>query len=146
MKKYFKFLFPFLFVFICWYISVFFINLSGILAIIPIFFWTFKKEIPYFFIYGLFFYFLIEFRLDIIPILSFLYYILYIVLSSYKKINIYFLNLYGNIIFYIYFCLNILILLIINLNYTNILNYLFIYIFGCIFYFILAFILRFNDD
>ena len=56
---------PFLITLILWRLSIVFWNPAGILALIPIFYYTFVKPIDYFVLFGLIFCFLIDYRCNL---------------------------------------------------------------------------------
>ncbi len=61
--KFFRNIFPFLTVIFLWRLSISFWNPGGILALIPIFYCTFIRPVPWFMPFGLLFCFLIDYNL-----------------------------------------------------------------------------------
>ena len=64
--KFLRIIFPFLSVIFLWRLSIPFWNPGGILAIIPIFFCTFIRPVPYFMPFGLLFCFLLDYKLGLL--------------------------------------------------------------------------------
>ena len=57
---------PFFMTVFLWRMSVYFWNPAGILALIPIFYYTFIKPVKFFALFGLIFCFLIDYRCDLL--------------------------------------------------------------------------------
>lgn len=72
-----KAIFPFLTVLFLWNLSINFWNPAGILAIIPIFYCSFVKPVPFFPIFSLLLCFLIDYKLDTLVFWTCLYCIFY---------------------------------------------------------------------
>ena len=60
-----KKLLPFIITLVLWRLSLYFWNPAGILALIPIFYYTFVKPIKFFALFGLLFCFLIDYRCNL---------------------------------------------------------------------------------
>ena len=56
---------PFIITLVLWRLSLYFWNPAGILALIPIFYYTFVKPIKFFVLFGLIFCFLIDYRCNL---------------------------------------------------------------------------------
>jgi hypothetical protein len=73
MKK----LLHFLITIFLWRLSIYFWNPAGILALIPIFYWSFVRPVDGFTIFGLIFCFLIDYRCGLVLFWTFLYCLFY---------------------------------------------------------------------
>ena len=88
MKKVVNFLkksFPFLITLILWRLSVYFWNPGGILALIPIFYYTFVKPINWFVLYAFLFCFLIDYRCNLTLFWSFMFCLFYAI-NGFQKV------------------------------------------------------------
>ncbi|HNY25159.1 MAG TPA: hypothetical protein PKJ33_01245 [Alphaproteobacteria bacterium] len=80
MKKiaaYFKSAFPFLSVLVLWHLSVPFWNPGGLLALIPIFYYSFIKPTDWFVPFSILFCFLIDYKFDTVLFWTFMYCLFY---------------------------------------------------------------------
>jgi len=77
MIKYLKLFFPFLITLVLWRLSAPFWNPGGILALIPIFYYSFIRPIPWFALYGGIFCFLIDYKFDSLLFWTFMYCLFY---------------------------------------------------------------------
>ena len=73
--------FPFLITLVLWRLSCPFINPAGILAIIPIFYCSFIRPVPYFTVYALLFCFLLDYKFGTVLIWTIFYCIYYVVVN-----------------------------------------------------------------
>ncbi|MBN1281691.1 MAG: hypothetical protein JW985_01850 [Alphaproteobacteria bacterium] len=69
--------FPFLAVLVLWHLSVPFWNPGGILALIPIFYYSFINPVPWFVPYAAVFCFLIDYKFDTLLFWTFIYCMFY---------------------------------------------------------------------
>ena len=77
--------FPFFITLFLWDLSVSFWNPAGILALIPIFYYSFIRPVDWFAIYGLLFCFLIDYRCDLTLLWTFIFCMFY-ALTGFQKI------------------------------------------------------------
>ena len=119
---------PFLITLFLWRMSVYFWNPAGILALIPIFYWTFVRPINGFAIFGLIFCFLIDYRCDLSLFWTCIFCLFYAVNGFQNYIDVQ--NMKDNAIygFMIFIGFGILLLIFSNLNWTNFINNLWLFV------------------
>ncbi|MBO7645375.1 MAG: hypothetical protein J6S57_03690 [Alphaproteobacteria bacterium] len=119
---------PFLITLFLWRLSVVFWNPSGILALIPIFYYTFVKPINWFALFGLIFCFLIDYRCNLPLFWTTLFCVFYAIngfqsyieVQNIEKNALYIFMLFSGVGFFILTCL--------NLNWNNFINNLWLFI------------------
>ena len=79
--QYLRMIFPFLITVMLWRLSVPWLNPAGILAIIPIFYCSFIKPVPYFTAFAILFCFLIDYNFDTVMFWTILYCTYYAVMN-----------------------------------------------------------------
>ena len=79
--KFFQVSFPFLITVALWRLSVPWINPGGILAIIPIFYCSFIKPVPYFTPFGILFCFMIDYKFNTLLMWTVFYCMFYVVMN-----------------------------------------------------------------
>lgn len=103
-------IFPFLFTVALWRLSVPWLNPAGVLAIIPIFYCSFIKPVPYFTPFAILFCFLLDYKFDTLFLWTICYCLYYAVmniqnfidLTNTNKNGIYaFMLFFGSIVFFI---------------------------------------------
>lgn len=122
-----KTIWPFFITIFLWRMSVYFWNPAGILALIPIFYYTFIKPIKYFAFFGLIFCFLIDYRCDLLLFWTSVYCLFYAVngFQSYTDMehsddnDIYF--------FMIFIGAGMLVLTFVGFTWKNLLNNLWLF-------------------
>lgn len=79
--KYSRILFPFLLTITLWRLSVPWLNPAGVLAIIPVFYCSFVKPVPYFTAFAILFCFLIDYNFDTVMFWTILYCAYYAIMN-----------------------------------------------------------------
>lgn len=128
MKYYLKKTLPFLITLFLWRASVYFWNPAGILALIPIFYWTFVRPVKGFAIFGLIFCFLIDYRCNLPLFWTCIFCLFYAIdgFQSYIDVK----NMDNNAIygFMSFIGIGILLLIFSNLNWNNFINNLWLFV------------------
>ncbi len=123
MKKniiyFFKLIFPFLTVLFLWNLSVNFWNPAGILAIIPIFYCSFVKPVPFFPIYSLLFCFLIDYKFDTLVFWTCLYCVFYSANGFQPYIDLRQIENNAFVFFMLFFGLAMIILFLANISLSS---------------------------
>lgn len=119
---------PFLVTLFLWRMSVYFWNPCGILALIPVFYWTFVKPVNFFVLFGFLICFLIDYRCNL-PLFWTCIYCLFYALQGFQN-YIDFQNSENNGIygFMIFSGLGILLLTFSGLSWTNFINNLWLFV------------------
>ena len=107
---------PFLAVIILWRLQLNFWNPAGILAIIPIFYYSFVRPIPYFSLMSILFCFLIDYTGGTVLFWTTMYFIAYAVNGFQYFIDLQRTDKNAIVPFIIFFGLSLFILMIINLS------------------------------
>ena len=128
MKYYLKKTLPFLITLFLWRAYVYFWNPAGILALIPIFYWTFVRPVKGFAIFGLIFCFLIDYRCNLPLFWTCIFCLFYAIdgFQSYIDVK----NMDNNAIygFMSFIGIGILLLIFSNLNWNNFINNLWLFV------------------
>ena len=114
--------FPFIAVIILWRLSVAFWNPAGILAIIPIFYSSFVKPVPWFAPFAVIFCFLIDYRFDSLVFWTVMYCLFYAINGFQNIIDLSRVDKNAINIFMIFFGISTLILSFMNFNFSNIIR------------------------
>ncbi len=114
--------FPFISVIILWRLSVVFWNPAGILAIIPIFYCSFVKPVPWFTPFAILFCFLIDYRFDSLFYWTFIYCLFYAVNGFQSFIDLSRLDKNALQIFMFFFGISTLVLSFMHFNFSNLLR------------------------
>lgn len=114
--------FPFIAVIILWRLSVAFWNPAGILAIIPIFYSSFVKPVPWFAPFAVTFCFLIDYRFDSLVFWTVMYCLFYAINGFQNIIDLSRVDKNAINIFMIFFGISTLILSFMNFNFSNIIR------------------------
>lgn len=114
--------FPFIAVIILWRLSVAFWNPAGILAIIPIFYCSFVRPVPWFAPFGVIFCFLIDYRFDSLIYWTVMYCLFYAANGFQSFIDLSRLDKNALQVFMAFFGVSTLILSFMNLNLDNLLR------------------------
>ena len=113
-----KLAFPYISVIILWRLSVVFWNPAGILAIIPIFYCSFVKPIPWFAPFAIIFCFLIDYKFDSLFYWTAAYCIFYAINGFQSFIDLSRLDKNSLQIFMVFFGISTLILSFMNFNFS----------------------------
>lgn len=114
--------FPFLITLFLWYLSISFWNPAGILALIPIFYYTFVKNTDGFGIYALIFCFLIDYRCDLTLLWSFLFCLFYAINGFQKFFDLSNMDNNAVNIFMIFLGIGIFVLTLSNFTWLNLIH------------------------
>lgn len=120
--NFFRAAFPFIAVIALWRLSVAFWNPAGILAIIPIFYSSFVKPVPWFAPFAVLFCFLIDYRFDSLIFWTVMYCIFYAINGFQSFIDLSRLDKNALDVFMIFFGISILILSLTHFNVQNLLR------------------------
>lgn len=129
-----KYCFPFLITLFLWRLSVFFWNPAGILALIPIFYYTFVKPVKYFSIFGLIFCFLIDYRCNLPLFWTTLYCLFYAINGFQNYTDLTHLDNKALYIFMIFIGIGIFLLTLSNFTWKNFINNLWLFIWLSVLY------------
>ena len=117
-----------------WRLSVFFWNPAGILALIPIFYYTFVKPVKYFSIFGLIFCFLIDYRCNLPLFWTTLYCLFYAINGFQNYTDLTHLDNKALYIFMIFIGIGIFLLTLSNFTWKNFINNLWLFIWLSVLY------------
>lgn len=120
--KFLRTAFPFIAVIFLWRLSAAFWNPAGILAIIPIFYSSFVKPVPWFAPFALIFCFLIDYRFDSLIFWTAMYCIFYAINGFQSIIDLSRLDNNALNVFMVFFGVSIMILAFTNFNIQNLLR------------------------
>lgn len=114
--------FPFLITLVLWRLSCPFINPAGILAIIPIFYCSFIRPVPYFTVYALLFCFLLDYKFGTVLIWTIFYCIYYVVINIQTFIDLSHTNKNGLFAFMTFLAPVILFIMLHHIGWTSIIT------------------------
>ena len=109
---------PFLAVIFLWRLQIHFWNPGGILAIIPIFYYSFVRPIPWFALFSILFCFLIDYSFDTKLFWTTMYFIMYAINGFQRFIDLPRIDRNAIVPFIIFFGLSVFILMIINISWV----------------------------
>lgn len=119
---------PFVITLVLWRLSVYFWNPAGILALIPIFYYTFVKHVNGFVLFALFFCFLIDYRCNLPLLWTCIYCIFYAAngLQNYTNIK----NMDNNALyaFAVFIGIGILLMIFSGLTWMNFVNNIWLFV------------------
>lgn len=130
----FKQTFPFLITLILWYLAIPFWNPAGILALIPIFYYTFVKQKNNYTLFALIFCFLIDYRCNLVLLWTFLFCLFYAINGFQKYFDITRMDDNAIHMFMIFLSLGFLVLTINGFTFMNFFNNLWLFSWLCILY------------
>ena len=131
---FFKQIWPFLITLVLWRLSVYFWNPGGILALIPIFYYTFVKHIHIFTIFGLLFCFLIDYRCNL-PLFWTSWYCLFYAINGFQNYtDIPHSDKKGLYVFMFFVGIGILILTFSGLTWKNLINNIWLFVWLSVLY------------
>ena len=125
---------PFWSTLILWRLSTNFWNPGGILALIPIFYFSFIKKIPYFSVYAVILCFLIDYKFETLVFWTALYCFFYALNGFQTYIDLTKIDNNAIIIFMIFLGLGLLILLIPNITFLNLVNTIWVFTWSILMY------------
>ena len=126
--------FPFIITLILWYLVIPFWNPAGILALIPIFYYTFVKPKDNYTLFALIFCFLIDYRCDLVLLWTFLFCLFYAINGFQKYFDITRMDNDAIHIFMMFIGLGILVLTFGNFTFMNLVNNLWLFIWLSVLY------------
>ena len=119
---------PFLITLFLWRLSVYFWNPGGILALIPIFYWTFVRPVNWFGLFGLIFCFLIDYRCDLPLFWTCLFCLFYAINGFQSYIDIQNTDNNGLNAFMVFSGIGILLLIFSGLTWNNFINNIWLFV------------------
>lgn len=115
-------IFPFFITLFLWYLSISFWNPAGILALIPIFYYTFVKHTDGFSLYAFIFCFLIDYRCDLTLLWSFLFCLFYAIDGFQKFFDLSHMDNNAVNIFMFFIGIGIFVLTLSNFTWLNLVH------------------------
>ena len=140
--KYLQIMFPFLLTIALWRLSNPWINPAGVLAIIPIFYCSFIKPVPYFTVFAILFCFLIDYNFDTVVFWTLLYCAYYAVMNIQTVIDLTHTKKYGLYAFMVFFGIASVSMIIWNLGWFGLLFGLLMFIVTCAVYIPIAYLIK----
>lgn len=140
--RYLQIMFPFLLTIALWRLSNPWINPAGVLAIIPIFYCSFIKPIPYFTAFAILFCFLIDYNFDTVVFWTLLYCAYYAVMNIQTVIDLTHTKKYGLYAFMLFFGIASVSMIIWNLGWFGLLFGLLMFIVTCTVYIPIAYLIK----
>lgn len=119
---------PFLMTLILWRLSVYFWNPAGILALIPIFYYTFVRPINGFALFAFIFCFLIDYRCNLPLLWSSIFCLFYAISGFQNYIDIQHMDNNAQLGFMIFSGIGILLLIFSGLTWMNLINNIWLFI------------------
>lgn len=117
--KYLRILFPFLITIMLWRLSMPWLNPAGVLAIIPIFYCSFIKPVPYFTAFAILFCFLIDYKFDTVIFWTMLYCAYYAIMNIQTIIDLTHTRNFGIYAFMMFFGIASLCMMMWYLNWVG---------------------------
>lgn len=118
---------PFLITLILWRLSVFFWNPGGILALVPIFYYTFVRHINWFGLFGLIFCFLIDYRCGLPLLWTCIFSLFYAIDGFQNYIDMQHMDKNASYAFMVFSGAGILLLIFSHLTWANLINNLWLF-------------------
>ena len=119
---------PFLMTLILWRLSVYFWNPAGILALIPIFYYTFVRPINYFALFAFIFCFLIDYRCNLPLLWSSIFCLFYAVSGFQNYIDIQHMDNNARLGFMVFSGIGIILLIFSGLTWMNLVNNIWLFV------------------
>lgn len=126
--SFFKKSLPFLITLFLWRLSVYFWNPAGILALIPIFYYTFVRPIHNFSIFALIFCFLIDYRCNLPLFWTCIFCLFYAVRGFQNYVDIQYMDNNAQLGFMMFSGIGILLLIFSGLTWMNLVNNIWLFI------------------
>jgi len=115
-------IFPFLFTVALWRLSVPWLNPAGILAIIPIYYCSFIRPVPYFTPFAILFCFLLDYKFDSLLTLTVWYCFYYAIMNIQSFIDLTHTNKNGVYGFMVFFGLLVFFMTVVHFGWLNLLS------------------------
>lgn len=144
--KFLRNIFPFITVIVLWRLSVYFWNPAGILAIIPIFYCSFVRPVPWFVPFALLFCFLIDYKFDTLVYWTAMYCIFYAINGFQNFFDLTRVDKNAIHIFMIFFGVAIMILIMLDLNISNVMWAIWLFAWVSVLYIPITALLRLVDN
>lgn len=144
--KFLRNIFPFITVIVLWRLSVYFWNPAGILAIIPIFYCSFVRPVPWFAPFALLFCFLIDYKFDTLVYWTAMYCIFYAINGFQNFFDLTRVDKNAIHIFMIFFGVAIMILTMLDLNISNVMWAIWLFAWVSVLYIPITALLRLMDN
>ena len=132
--KHLKYAVPFLITLFLWRLNVNFWNPAGILALIPIFYYTFVKPVDWFVLFGLTICFLIDYKCDLTLFWTFLFCLFYAANGLQKYIDISHNEKNAMYIFMFFIGTGFIFLTFLDLDWKNFINNIWLFTWMCVLY------------
>jgi len=127
LSLFFKQAFPFIITLILWYLAIPFWNPAGILALIPIFYYTFVKPTKFYSFFALIFCFLIDYRCNLLLLWTFLFCLFYAINGFQKYFDVSRMDNDAIHIFMLYIGIGLLVLTMGGFTFMNLVNNLWLF-------------------
>jgi hypothetical protein len=111
-----------------WRLSIYFWNPAGILALIPIFYYSFVRPINYFSLFGVIFCFLIDYRCGAPLLWTSIFCLFYAVIGFQNYVDMQHTNNNASYIFMLFIGIGILLLIFSGLTWVNLVNNVWLFI------------------
>ena len=125
---------PFLSVLILWRLSTSFWNPAGMLALIPIFYFSFFKPVPFFTPFAILFCFLIDYKFETLVFWTAWYCLFYTIVGFQTFFDLTKIYRGAFYVFTLFFGLGMLVLLVANFGFINMLETIWIILWVCALY------------
>jgi len=125
---FFKHVAPFLITLFLWRLNAYFWNPGGILALIPIFYYTFVRQVNWFAFFGLVLCFLIDYRCGLPLFWTSLFCLFYAINGFQSYIEIQHVDKNAFVVFMVFMGVGILLLIFSSLTWMNFINNLWMFI------------------
>jgi hypothetical protein len=112
-------IFPFLFTVALWRLSVPWLNPAGVLAIVPIYYCSFIKPVPYFTVFAILFCFLLDYKFDTLFVWTICYCVYYSVMNIQNFLDLTHTNKNGIFAFMLFFGLIVSFITIRHIDLSN---------------------------
>lgn len=134
LRQIFKTLFPYILVLLLWRLSLNFWNPCGVLALIPIFYFSFIKPVAWFTFFAVIFCFLIDYNCDSLLFWTSIYCIFYAFSRFQSLIDLTRQEKDGLFMFMSFFGFGILVLTIIGFNFIGLIHSVWLFLWASILY------------
>lgn len=140
--KYLRIIFPFLVTIALWQLSFPWINPAGILAIVPIFYCSFIRPVPYFTAFAILMCFLIDYKFNTLVFWTCLYCAYYAIMNIQTIIDLTHTKKYGIYAFMIFFGIASIVMIFWNFTLLGILGCILMFALTCATYIPLTFLTK----
>lgn len=139
-------IFPFLFTVALWRLSVPWLNPAGVLAIIPIFYCSFIKPVPYFTPFAILFCFLLDYKFNTVLMWTVCYCIYYAVMNIQSFIDLTHTNKNGVYAFMLFFGSIVFFITIGHIGLANLLSGVIMFVITSLMYIPITILLKAAQD